>query len=77
MKKYADLRRSERNLEVRQQVYLYLQPYKHNFVVTRHSSKLSPKFYRPFTIIHKVGSVAYELDYLMQLKSILSSTFLN
>jgi hypothetical protein len=62
MKKYADLRRSEREFEVGQQVYLRLQPYRQNSVVTRRSLKLSPRFYGPFTVLRRIGSVAYELD---------------
>lgn len=64
MKKYTDLRRSERKLEIGQQVYLRLQPYRQNSVVIRRALKLSPLFYGPFTIIRKVGEVAYELDLL-------------
>jgi hypothetical protein len=62
MKKYADLRRSERQLEVGQQVYLRLQPYRQNFFVTWQSLKLAHRFYRPFTIVRKVGALFYELD---------------
>jgi hypothetical protein len=61
MKKYADLRRSEREFEVGRQVYLRLQPYRHNSVVTRRSLKLSPRFYGPFTVLRRIGSMAYEL----------------
>lgn len=31
-------------------------------MVTRRALKFSPRFYRPFTILKKIGSVAYELD---------------
>jgi hypothetical protein len=61
MKKYVDLR-SERQLEVDQQVYLRLQPYRQNSVVGRRSLKLAPRLYGPFTILRKIGTVAYELD---------------
>jgi hypothetical protein len=62
MKKYADLRRSERDFEVGQMVYLRLQPYRQQSVVSRRSLKLSPRFYGPFKIIRKIGKVAYQLD---------------
>jgi hypothetical protein len=62
MKKFADLRRSERTLEVNQQVYLRLQPYRQTSVATRRALKLAPRFYGPFTVLRRVGDVAYELD---------------
>jgi hypothetical protein len=62
MKKYADLRRSERNLVIGQQVYLRLQPYRQTSVAYCRALKLAPRFYGPFTIIRKIGDVAYELD---------------
>jgi hypothetical protein len=62
MKKYADLKRTERKFELGQQVYLRLQPYWQSSVAYRCTLKLSPCFYRPFSIIRKVGEVAYELD---------------
>jgi hypothetical protein len=62
MKKYADLRRSERTLEVGQHVYLRLQPYRQGSMVMRRALKLSPQFYEAFTVIKKIGEVAYEFD---------------
>jgi ribosomal protein L21E len=62
MKRYADLKRSEREFEVGQMVYLRLQPYRQQSVTTKRSLKLSPRFYGPFQIVRKVGKVAYELD---------------
>jgi len=62
MKKYADLRRSERTFEVGQQVYLRLQPYWQTLMASFQALKLSPCFYGHFSILRKVGAVAYELD---------------
>jgi hypothetical protein len=62
MKKYADIKRTERNFEVGQKVYLRLQPYRQMTVAHRRSLKLAPRFYGPFSIVRKVGEVAYELD---------------
>jgi hypothetical protein len=62
MKRYADLKRSERKFEVGQLVYLRLQPYRQQSVTTKRSLKLSPRFYGPFQIIRRVEKVAYELD---------------
>jgi hypothetical protein len=62
MKKYADMHRQEQQLEVNQQVYLRLQPYRQISVSAHRDLKLAPSFYGPFTVVRKVGSVAYELD---------------
>jgi len=63
MKRYSDLKRTERSFEVGQMVYLRLQPYKQSSVAARRNLKLSPRFYGPFSIIRKIGAVAYELDF--------------
>ncbi|GKA68223.1 retrotransposable element Tf2 [Tanacetum coccineum] len=62
MKKYADLKRSEREFEVGMWVYLKLQP--HRQVTIRHEAqnKLSSKYYGPFMIVEKIGVVAYKLE---------------
>jgi hypothetical protein len=62
MKKYADIRRTERTFKLGQAVYLRLQPYRQTSVNHRRALKLAPRFYGPFTIVRKVGEVAYELD---------------
>jgi len=62
MKRYADLNRTERTFQVGQKVYLRLQPYRQMSAAYRRSLKLSPRFYGPFTILRRVGEVAYELD---------------
>jgi ribosomal protein L21E len=62
MKKYADLKRSERTFEMGQQVYLRLQPYWHTSVASSRALNLSPRFYGPFSVIRKVGTSSYELD---------------
>lgn len=43
-------------------VYLKLQPYTQNSLATRESPKLSAKYYGPYKILDKVGSVAYCLQ---------------
>jgi len=37
-------------------------PYKHKSLATRRNLKLSPRFFRPFKVIQKVGEVPYKLD---------------
>lgn len=43
-------------------VYLRLQSYRQTSVALRHKLKLSAKFYGPFQIVRRVGSVAYKLQ---------------
>lgn len=62
MKWYADQRRSERELQVRDWVYLKLQPYRQTSIALRKHLKLCPKFYGPNKVLQRVGKVAYKLE---------------
>jgi hypothetical protein len=44
-------------------VFLQLQPYKKNSLKDDHFQKLTPKFYGPYTILKRVGQVAYQLAF--------------
>ncbi|XP_052189970.1 uncharacterized protein LOC127799785 [Diospyros lotus] len=62
MKQISDKKRSERNFEVGEEMYLrlwypYLKSISHGQV-----SKLSPKYYGPFPIIDRIRQVAYRLQ---------------
>jgi hypothetical protein len=61
MKLQADKRRSERQFEVGNWVYLRLQPYCQKSLALRHNLKLSPRFFGPFQILIRVGLMAYKL----------------
>ena len=63
MKLYADSRRSDRVFQIGDHVYLKLQPYRQHSLKGRHvPHKLSPRFYGPFQVQDRVGSLAYKLD---------------
>ncbi|KAJ8751836.1 hypothetical protein K2173_026032 [Erythroxylum novogranatense] len=62
MKSLADQHRRDVEFEVGDYVYLKLQPYRQSSVAFRASMKLSPRFYGPFRIIARIGSVAYRLE---------------
>ncbi|GMI89777.1 hypothetical protein HRI_002647000 [Hibiscus trionum] len=62
MKQQADKRRTECEYQIGDLVYLKLQPYRQQTVKQRTCQKLAPKWFGPFYIIGKVGSVAYKLQ---------------
>lgn len=62
MKHFAYKNRTDRTFEVGDQVYLKLQPYRQNSVHLRRHLKLSSHYFGPYTILQKVGKVAYKLD---------------
>lgn len=62
MKAQADKNRSERHFEVGDHVYLKLQPYVQSSLALRSNQKLSFQFFGPYTVLRRVGEVAYQLD---------------
>ncbi|GJX15204.1 putative reverse transcriptase domain-containing protein [Tanacetum coccineum] len=60
-KNYADKRRKPLEFSVGDYVLLKVSPWK-GVVRFGKKRKLAPRFFRPFKIIEKVGSVAYRLD---------------
>ena len=62
MKNYADHKR--RNVEccVGGYVFLKIRPYRQLTLRKKRNEKLSPKFFGPYKILEKVGSVAYKLE---------------
>lgn len=62
MKNQADKGRTERVFEVGDKVFLKLQPYLQSSVHHRANHKLAFKFYGPFEVLERIGSVAYKLQ---------------
>lgn len=61
MKRQADKNRSESQFKVGDMVFVKIQPYVQSTLAAHANQKLSFKFYGPFQIIAKIGSVAYKL----------------
>lgn len=61
MKQHSDQKRTEREFNEGDWVYLKLHPYCQQSLVKRPAHKLAPRFYGPFQIAARVGTVAYRL----------------
>lgn len=62
MKQVANKKRTERVFLVFDWVFLKLQPYRQKLVTLRHNLKLASRYYGPFQVVQKIGTVAYRLD---------------
>lgn len=62
MKSQADAKRRDLSFEVGEAVLLRLQPYRQKSLAKRTNEKLSARYFGPYTIVRKVGPVAYELQ---------------
>lgn len=61
MKSQADSKRCDLSFEVDDAVLIRLQPYRQKRLTKRTNEKLSPRYFGPYTIVRKLGPVAYEL----------------
>ncbi|KAJ1690028.1 hypothetical protein LUZ63_014183 [Rhynchospora breviuscula] len=62
MKKYADLKRSERSFQVGDWVYLCVKPYRQVSLGTTGNQKLNARYCGPFEVLDCIGKVAYKLN---------------
>jgi len=62
MVQQANKKRKEKRFEENQWVYPKLQPYKQLSLKDRVSQKLAKRFYGPFRILKRIGTVGYELE---------------
>ncbi|OIT21745.1 hypothetical protein A4A49_52581, partial [Nicotiana attenuata] len=67
MVEQANKHRYDRQFQVGDWVYLKVQPYMQLTLSTRHFTKLSFKYYGPYQLLEKVGTVAYKLALPSQL----------
>jgi hypothetical protein len=61
MKYFADRKRSDRSFQVGDWVYLRLQPYVQTSLAIRSNAKLAFRFFGPFQVEAKVGTLSYRL----------------
>lgn len=66
MKNNADKKRRDLEFTVGSSVFLKLLPYRKTSLSKSYCQKLEAKYYGPFTILERVGSVAYRLQLLSE-----------
>ncbi|XP_052297225.1 uncharacterized protein LOC127902358 [Citrus sinensis] len=62
MAQKANTHRREAHIEVGDKVLVKLQPYRQTTIASRACQKLAKRYYGPFTVLARVGSVAYKLE---------------
>jgi HPt (histidine-containing phosphotransfer) domain-containing protein len=68
MKNQADKKRLDVAFQVGDDVLVKLQPYRQHSAALRKNQKLSMKYFGPFKILAKIGTVAYKLELPMTAK---------
>ena len=62
---YVDRHKIERTFDIRDMVFLHLQPYRKSLLKKWGAERLKPRFYRPYRVLRRIGEVAYELELLV------------
>nr|GEU51653.1 hypothetical protein [Tanacetum cinerariifolium] len=62
MTKQANKHRMEKQFQVGDLVYLRLRNYRQTSVEARENQKLSKRYFGPYRVLEKIGSVAYRLQ---------------
>ena len=62
MKQQADQHRSECTFQAGNMVFLCLQSYKQSSLKIKGNQKLAPKFYGPYKVLQKIGTISYKLE---------------
>nr|ACY01928.1 hypothetical protein [Beta vulgaris] len=62
MKIQEDKHRRAVHFEPGAMVYLKIQPYRHQSLAKKRNEKLAPRFYGPFSVLKRIGQVAYQLQ---------------
>nr|KYP46466.1 hypothetical protein KK1_031922 [Cajanus cajan] len=61
MKHYTDKKRRHMAFTIGDMILVKLQPYKQHLIALRNNQKLGLRYFGPFSIIEKIGEVAYKL----------------
>ena len=68
MTQKANAHRRELQLNIGDRVFVRLQPYRQTSLAQRASQKLVKRYYGPFTVLERIGPVAYKLNLLLDCK---------